>query len=101
MTTAAAIQGKSPAIMTSLVSSTRPFLVMSSGIAGFGAASVCSGAQKAQSDGAGGQSAGGLQPGGGCQPRGASGHPGAGRQIILFLGIGSSCITACRLSDPV
>jgi hypothetical protein len=74
---------------------------MSGGTPGVAAASGWSGAQKAQSDGAGGQSAGGLQPCGGCQPGGASGHPGAGRQIILFLGIGSSCITVCGLSDPV
>src|SRR5258708_31901173 len=100
MTTAAAIQGKSPAIMTSQASSTRPFRVMPGGRSSFATPADCSGAQKAQSDGAGGQSGGGLQPGGGCQPAGASGHPGAGRQIILFLGIGSYCITACGPSDP-
>jgi hypothetical protein len=74
---------------------------MSAGTSGLAAACDCSGAQKAQSGGAAGQSGGGLQPCGGCQPGGASGHPGAGRQIILFLGIGSSCITVCGLSDPV
>src|SRR5580704_9715055 len=81
MTTALATHGDRPAMITSLVSSTRPDLVSSAGTTGATGAAGGRAAQNSQSGGAAGQSAGGLQPSGGTQPGGQSGQPGAGRQI--------------------